>query len=204
MTSILLHDVKEQAERMDPTHLLESLEMIASSGDLLRSVVDDVLDYSKLSAGKMEINTETIQLYETADRVVRAIDIKGKHKNVKVRSDWSHNLPCFAQTDGRRLQMILFNVLGNAVKFSPSNSVIDFRVSLQNGGDQDHDDKKQYLQFVVKDYGKGIPEEERPHIFEPFRQVNRGESESEFGGTGLGLSICQKIIDRKIHHYFLP
>ena len=137
---------------------------------------------------------------------MQAIEIKGRAQHIVVRSHYAQNVPEWTQTDGRRLQMILFNVLGNAVKFSPSDSFIDFYISLVAGDKDNHSDTvtdtkkrkkgrmnwkedkhhQQYLQIVVKDCGKGIPAEECPHISNHFVRCTARKRNPSMGEQGLG------------------
>lgn len=102
--------------------------MIVKSGELLATVVNDVLDYSKLESGNVEIDIQRSNLQETLHAVVHSISMKAKSKNIALRTKLDPLLPEFIRTDGRRLQQVLFNLLGNAVKFSEEGSVVELNV----------------------------------------------------------------------------
>jgi len=164
----------------------ESIDMIVNSGQLLRTIVDDILDYSKLESGNAETLIQRVNLQETLDAVVHLIK-KNKvtnEKQLKLRANYDLFLPQFVNTDSRRIQQILFNLLGNAIKFSKERQTVEFGVEILDS---------RVLRFTVKDYGKGIEEKDYKKIFEPFRQTNTGLTNTE-GGTGLGLAITKKLV----------
>ena len=101
-----------------PNELKDSVRMIVESGDLLCAVVNDVLDYSRLESGNVDIEIDQIDLSQTLSTVVDTIRCKGNEKSVTVQTHFAANLPQFVHTDGRRLQQILYNLMGNALKFS--------------------------------------------------------------------------------------
>uniref|UniRef100_A0A7S2YGA6 Histidine kinase n=1 Tax=Entomoneis paludosa TaxID=265537 RepID=A0A7S2YGA6_9STRA len=183
----------------------EAVRMIVSSGDLLLTVVNDVLDYSKLESGNVEIEIQRASLQETLNALVHSISMKAQSKNISLRTLFDIILPEFLRTDSRRVQQILYNLLGNAVKFSNEGSVVDLRVGLSDGTAPEHayspsphsipqtPNKTDYIRFAVKDYGKGIANTDYQRIFEPFRQATY-ETEQVYGGTGLGLAITAKLV----------
>ena len=116
----------------------DSLKMIVSSGDLLLAVVNDVLDYSKLESGNLEITTKQSSLQEALDAVVHSISQKARSKNLKVETFYGLDLPEFIDTDSRRLQQILYNLLGNATKFSKDGGTIELHVNLLEHGSLDY------------------------------------------------------------------
>jgi signal transduction histidine kinase/ActR/RegA family two-component response regulator len=175
---------------MDATQQ-DFVRMINSSGDLLCSVVNDVLDYSRLESGNVEINIQRTNLRETMDTVVKSIEIKGGERNLLVRTLLDTRLPVFVDTDGSRLQQILYNLLGNAIKFSKDGGIIDLSVMMCT---EKTSPGEKLLRFVVKDHGKGIEKKDIEKIFLPFDQ---GSSDTErlYGGTGLGLAITKKLVN---------
>ena len=189
MSSLLLDD----ADDMDPMHA-DSIRMINTSGDLLKAVVDDVLDYAKLESGSFEVDIKPTNLQETLASVVHSISQKVQEKNIRLRTHFSARLPLELETDSRRLQQVLFNLLGNAGKFSKPDSVIDLSVTLMNDQHVASPTGK-VIRFAVKDYGKGIDKADWKTIFEPFSQASK-ETQNVYGGTGLGLSITSKLVHR--------
>jgi len=198
----------------------ESVKMINSSGDLLLSVVNDVLDYSKLQSGNMGMHVDRCNLQEILDTVVYSLQVKDPSKGIQIVPHYDPALGPYIRTDSRRLTQILFNLLGNAQKFSRPNGVVELHVSVsklstyqalqQQQRHQENtksftphrrlvapnvSDEDRILSFVVKDYGNGIHESEYEDIFTPFRQAQMETVEALAGGTGLGLSIVAKLVN---------
>jgi len=196
MSSLLLEDT--DGPSMDPMHA-DSIRMINTSGELLRAVVDDVLDYAKLESGSFEVDVKSTKLQDTLDSVLYSISQKVQDKNIRVRTHFSPTVPEYIETDSRRLQQVLFNLLGNAGKFSKADSVIDLSVSLVEGSPERKLAVKgregDLIRFSVRDYGKGIEKKDFKSIFQPFSQASK-ETQNIYGGTGLGLSITSKLVNR--------
>ena len=184
MSSLLLQTELDQEQE-------ESVRMIISSGDLLRGVVDDVLDYSKLESGKVELVVEDTNLRQTCSTVVKSIQLKGRCKNLNVTSNYRSAVPEIYRTDSRRLQQVLYNLLGNALKFSDNGGQIDLTVYVCD--ETPHPRSQRHLCFSVTDHGKGIKQDDINRIFEPFHQGS-SVNEELHGGTGLGLAITSKIV----------
>ncbi|OEU22221.1 two-component system sensory kinase [Fragilariopsis cylindrus CCMP1102] len=189
MSSLLLED---DGPSMDPMHA-DSIRMINTSGELLSAVVDDVLDYAKLESGSFEVDIGLTKLQDTLDSVLYSITQKMQEKNIRIRTHFSPTVPLYLETDSRRLQQVLFNLLGNAGKFSKIDSVIDLSVSLVKA--YRDDENNDTIRFSVKDYGKGIDKKDFETIFQPFSQASK-ETQNVYGGTGLGLSITSKLVHR--------
>ncbi len=189
MSSLLLED--SAGPSMDPMHA-DSIRMINTSGELLRAVVDDVLDYAKLESGSFEVDIKSTKLQETLDSVLYSISQKVQDKNIRVRTHFSPTVPEYIETDSRRLQQVLFNLLGNAGKFSKKDSVIDLSVGLVKATSPSGRD---VIRFSIRDYGKGIEKKDFETIFQPFSQASK-ETQNIYGGTGLGLSITSKLVKR--------
>ncbi|CAB9514169.1 sensor kinase/phosphatase LuxQ [Seminavis robusta] len=180
----------------DPDHppeTREALEMITTSADLLLAVVDDVLDFSKLSTednGIVKTQIRPIQLKQHLRAVVAAVRTQAQKAGLQLRCRHHPNVPEVLETDGRRLHQILFNLLGNAVKFGVTGEYLDLTVSLVV--QQEGNSKREFVQFSIMDYGKGIAKEEQQKIFEPFQQA--ATNEPAHGGTGLGLAVVSKLL----------
>jgi hypothetical protein len=142
----------------DDEGMRESIEMITGSGDLLLAVVDDVLDYSKLAAGKVETRIEPTKLSLAVKTVETSIRIKAKSNELEFRTSMSPDLPEYIVTDGRRLQQILYNLLGNAIKFGSEGKFVDFTISVQRDAQGD------FVKFAIKDYGNGIAPNEMQNM----------------------------------------
>ena len=166
--------------------------MISTSGDLLSTVVDDVLDYSKIESGDFTLNIQNdVDLQLTLDSVTTAIQMKADQtgRGLWIRSYIGTTVPQYLDTDKQRLSQILYNLLGNSVKFSKQNGYIDLKCEIVRVHGQ------RWIRFQVKDYGKGIAEENYVKIFQPFQQVT-DSSEDSLGGTGLGLPITVMLVEK--------
>ena len=179
---------------------LESLRMITRSGDVLVSVVNDVLDYSRLESGHIEIVMEPTNLNGVVEIVLQSIYAKASLRQITIANHLSPDLPSLINTDGSRLQQILYNLLSNAVKFSPEGGTVEFKVdlldvpttviprtSLSDLGEVDEYDTM--VSISIKDYGPGISPDDLERIFRPFHQDGRLH-----GGTGLGLAITSNLV----------
>jgi CheY-like chemotaxis protein len=166
------------------TEQLESVQMIISSGHLLACVVNDVLDFSSLQSGNLPIVISPTSLSDTINTVVKAMEVKARSRSIQISTHLDSSLPETMLADGSRLQQILYNLLGNAVKFSKVKGDIDFNISAYEGN----------IRFAVKDYGRGIKQDDLAKIFEPFNQGSEGIMKV-YGGTGLGLAITLKLVE---------
>ncbi len=163
---------------------IESAKVIQSSGSSLLSLIDEILDLSKIEAGKMELEYEHVALTDLRNDLLNLflpiVDEKGLALTVEI----DEGMPGYVETDKLRVEQVLRNLLSNAIKFTPKGNV-----ALSISQKQDNPD---YLQFVVKDTGIGISPENQRIIFEAFQQAD-GSTRRKFGGTGLGLSISREI-----------
>eukprot|EP00522_Entomoneis_paludosa_P017510 CAMPEP_0172454134 /NCGR_PEP_ID=MMETSP1065-20121228/11206_1 /TAXON_ID=265537 /ORGANISM="Amphiprora paludosa, Strain CCMP125" /LENGTH=774 /DNA_ID=CAMNT_0013206413 /DNA_START=1 /DNA_END=2325 /DNA_ORIENTATION=+ len=173
----------------------DSLRMIVRSGDLLLSVVNDVLDYSRLESGNIDINEEPTDIKSVFHLVHRTMATKASARGVRINKSFDR-LPSLIKTDGSRIQQILYNLLGNAVKFSRESGSVEFDVKLLDNTQANKDHftaADQVIRISVKDYGKGIAASDLANIFEPFNQGSNGTARA-YGGTGLGLAICANLV----------
>lgn len=174
---------------------LESVSIIQSSGEDLLKLIDDILDLSKIEAGRMTINIEDVILSEVTDFV----DSNFKHitgdKGLELTVTIEKEMPRSIRTDRQRLDQIMKNLMSNAIKFTEKGSIkVDFHkpapdVDLSRSGL----DIQKSIAVSVIDTGIGIPEERRSEIFEAFQQVD-GSTSRKYGGTGLGLSISRELV----------
>lgn len=189
-----------------PPMQAEAMQMIMSSGELLLTIVNDVLDYSKLESGNVDIVVKRSNLSEALSASVHSMNLKGESSNVKVKTFYDASVPEFIDTDVRRLSQILYNLLGNAFKFSRPGYDVEFSVSVcaaeeeavesTSSSNPKYSPPRVYkgqplplltgevLRFLVKDYGRGIKQEDFPKIFQPFLQADQN-TEALYGGTGL-------------------
>ncbi|WP_175772032.1 ATP-binding protein [Paraburkholderia phenazinium] len=165
----------------------EMLSMIHESAGALLQILDDLLDYSKIEAGRLSIESEPIDLRELVDNAVGLLAGRAHEKGLKVRVDIAPEVAASLRGDSVRLRQILFNLLGNAIKFTLAGEV-DVRVGVVEQTQQ-----SQTLEMSVEDTGIGIAPEVQARLFEPFVQAESSTTR-RFGGTGLGLTICRKLI----------
>ena len=172
--------------RIDPKHL-SFLHHILASGQHLLSIINDILDLSKIEAGKMEIYPEFFSLGPVVESVCHLM--RGMTKATpRFITDIPDDLPQI-ETDMAKFKQVLFNLLSNAVKFSPNDQAITIRARFI--GSEDHDGE---IVISVEDHGIGIDPKNHGVIFEEFRQVD-ASVKREFGGTGLGLALVRKFIE---------
>lgn len=162
----------------------ERLEVVLKSGKRLMNLINDILDLSKIEAGKMEIREEEILLEELIEDVASTIQPLVYEKGLRFTVNRKCDTRIIVTTDKGRVTQVLINLLGNAVKFTDKGN-IELSVAMTDDN---------YLVFSVSDTGIGIPEDAQKIIFEEFRQVD-GSTTRRYSGTGLGLAISKKIID---------
>lgn len=179
------------AELMSYTPINEKQEQyintIQSSGELLLSLINDVLDFSKMESGEFEFESIPVVLNGLAEEVMNLLNSKSHEKNVELVVRIPQNVPLAVTSDPVRLRQILINLIGNAIKFTKDGHVLLNIEKVSQKNDM------VVLKFEVKDTGVGIPEDKLPIIFEQFCQADSSTTR-EFGGTGLGLTICKKLI----------
>lgn len=162
---------------------IEFAKVIQSSGNSLLGLIDEILDLSKIEAGKMELEFLDVSTKEITDNLSNLFSIVAKEKKIDFEII-SKEAPLVIKTDKMRLEQILKNLISNAIKFTEKGSVsLEIKVN-------DDDDK--IICFIVKDTGIGIPLDKQPLIFEAFQQAD-GSTKRKYGGTGLGLSISREL-----------
>ena len=169
--------------------LKDNVNQIESSSQHLLSLLNDILDISKIEAGKIELIDEIMDIYKAAGTVETMVRPKCDEKNIAFRVRYDDFSPSTFKIDSLRLRQVLINLLGNAVKFTPDFGSIEFRI--QN---LDRKGGRTFARFSVKDTGIGISKDAEEAIFQPFEQES-GSITKQYGGTGLGLAISQKIVE---------
>jgi len=174
----------------------DTVKMIVSSSKLLKQVIDDVLDFSKFISGNAEIDISRTNLQELLSNIIGSMAVSPitERKNICLRSFYDPLVPQYIETDGRRLQQIMYNLLSNAVKFSKENCNVDISVGIDYDDHNAKKESKPKLSLHVTDYGKGIDESEFDKIFQPFAQTMAGVQNVD-GGTGLGLAITKQLVE---------
>ena len=162
------------------------LENIVLSGHHLLGVINDILDISKISTGKLELHSENFDLRNAISSVTAIVAPLALQKNLALSNEIDEDLPVLVYGDQVRIKQCLMNYLSNAVKFTDQGSVL-----LRAGKLCDGDDGVR-IRFLVEDTGIGIPAGDRERLFADFEQVDNSRTRS-FGGTGLGLAITRKL-----------
>jgi PAS domain S-box-containing protein len=165
----------------------ETISMVKFSAESLLGIVNDVLDFSKLEAGKLELDPVVFYLRELPAECVGLLEVLAHRKGLRLVLNLAPDLPCLAIGDPMRLRQILLNLLSNAIKFTPKGEVrLSAVILAREGLDLE-------VQFTVSDTGVGIPEEKQRVIFERFSQADASTTR-QFGGTGLGLAIASRLV----------
>jgi chemotaxis family two-component system sensor kinase Cph1 len=165
------------------------LKAIASSGKTLLTLINDILDLSKIEAGRLELNPEPVDIRSLVQDIYNTFAYKAERKGLRMTLTIADALPRYLLLDDVRLRQILFNVVGNALKFTKVGQ-IDIRAEMN--ATQPHDPEIE-LKLSVRDTGIGIAPEDQTRIFNVFTQ-SQGQSDRQFGGTGLGLAITRRLV----------
>jgi PAS domain S-box-containing protein len=161
-------------------HLLGIAEQ---SAQRLRSLIDDILDFSRIEAQRVDLEEEEFELRACVREAIDLFVLSARAKNLRLEMQVAPDSPQQVFGDAGRLGQVLINLIGNAVKFTHEGKI---RVDVQPRGE--------YLEFAVADTGIGIPEEKRDRLFQSFSQVDSSFTR-KFGGTGLGLAICKGLVE---------
>jgi len=170
----------------------EYLRMISSSGKALLGTLNDILDYSKVEAGKLELLETEFQLGEMVDTLSVIMGVNAALKDLDLIIGIEPEVPATLRGDAQRLLQVLVNLTGNAIKFTSSGQVVLHIAVASRGFDGDGDLVR--LRFAVRDTGIGIAPERQRSLFSPFTQAEAGIAR-DFGGTGLGLAICRRLVE---------
>jgi two-component system sensor histidine kinase/response regulator len=165
----------------------EYLDTVKLSADSLLSVINDVLDFSKMEAGKSELEVTDFDLRGTLETTLRTLALRADQKGLELLCEVSPDLPRVVKGDPNRLRQIIINLVGNAIKFTAHGEVL---VTVANGPEGTNS----LRHFTVWDTGIGIPPEMHKLIFEPFTQADSTTTRT-YGGTGLGLAISKRLVD---------
>ncbi|HFU74395.1 MAG TPA: PAS domain S-box protein, partial [Helicobacteraceae bacterium] len=159
----------------------ENLKTIHKSGKHLLSIISEILEVAKLQAGKIEITNAAFDIHSFLDNIILVINNRAESKNLEFTYDNYTTIPRFLICDEQRLRQVLFNLLGNAIKFT-QNGGIHLGITYENN----------HIAFAIKDTGTGIKEKDLQVIFKPFEQIK--SSQQHHQGTGLGLAITQELV----------
>lgn len=188
MTDLLLELELESEQR-------KYAEIIRNSADALMSVINDILDYSKIESGKMELEHEPLELQSLVQETFELFTAATLERDLKMEYYIDEELPQIIAGDTTRLRQILINLIGNAVKFTKSGGIYVIINQIYHQGNSLE------IEFVIKDSGIGIPALKMVDLFKPFSQLDSSMAR-KYGGTGLGLAICKTLVELmggKIH-----
>jgi len=174
----------------------EYLQMVHTSGEALLALLDDILDFSKVEAGKIELERVRFSLREVLGDAVKALGLRADKKGLELALHVAPDVPQTVVGDPGRLRQVVVNLVGNAIKFTERGEVVvDVAVADDGPCDGPPPDgpRRVSLRFAVKDTGIGIPPEKQGAVFEAFEQADASTTR-RFGGTGLGLAISTKLV----------
>lgn len=167
-----------------PAEKLDAISVIRRNGEQLSKIIDEILDLSKVEAGKMDFEKADVSVVELVNGVKAFMTLPAKEKGLCLNFRVDGNIPSRISTSATRVQQILINLIGNGIKFSPRGN-IDVSVSY-------HKSSKSLLRFSVKDSGPGLTKKQIENLFQPFTQVDTSMTRKH-GGTGLGLALSRKL-----------
>ena len=180
--------IAQRSDNIDEIH--RNLKRIDAAGQQLLSIINDVLDMSKIEAGKIEIEDKPFELIAMLQNIKSIIGVQAEQKPLHLITDLSPELPEIVSGDETRVSQILINLLSNAIKFTPQDGCVYFTAKMEDAPS----DEYVKLIFIVRDTGIGIAPESLPKLFNNFEQADVGISR-KFGGTGLGLAITKRIAE---------
>ena len=165
----------------------QMLNTIRDSGNSLLTIINDILDFSKMEAGKLEIETLAMSVTDVVEGAAATLGVNAANKGLRLVSHIDPRIPDLVSGDQVRLRQIMFNLIGNAIKFTEAGEVV-VRADLLDGGGET------LIRFSIIDHGIGISEEAQAKLFQAFSQAETSTTR-KFGGTGLGLTICLRLAE---------
>ncbi len=166
------------------TRQQEQVKTIARSGQHLLGLINDILDLSKIEAGRLSLNLSDLNVHSMLDDLNKMFSLRAEAKGLRMQLVYESTIPVWAHGDDGKLRQVLMNLLGNALKFTPADGVITLRAGVL---------REDWVWFEVEDTGTGINEADQALLFQPFQQAEAGRKSG--GGTGLGLNISQRLLD---------
>jgi PAS domain S-box-containing protein len=166
---------------------VDDLNILKFSGENLLNIINDILDFTKIETGNLQLEQVPFSLHGLANDIVNSLLVNARKNRNQLLLTFDERIPAQILGDKTRLYQILMNLLGNAIKFT-DQGIIELQILLEENHDQ-----HVLIQFKVKDNGIGIPEDKQSYIFESFTQAKTDISR-KYGGTGLGLAITKKLL----------
>lgn len=164
---------------------------VLQSADTLLSLINDILDFSKIEAGKLDLEAVLFNLRDLVEEVVDVMSVRAQEKDIELVVRYVPGAPEAITADSVRIRQMLFNLIGNAIKFTEEGQIVVTVDTIDAKGLADDEVK---LKITVADSGIGIPQEKMAAIFQRFAQAD-GSTTRKFGGTGLGLAICKQLAE---------
>jgi CheY-like chemotaxis protein/HPt (histidine-containing phosphotransfer) domain-containing protein len=180
MTELLLDTELTSSQR-------DSLKMVRESGDSLLTLLNDILDFSKIEAGKLSLESRPFAIRDVLGDAMKSLSFRAQGKALELACRIRPDVPGMITGDAVRLRQVIFNLVGNAIKFTSQGEVV-LEVSCEAVANQ-----HALLHFCVSDTGIGIPSNKLNQIFQPFEQADSSTTR-KFGGTGLGLAISSRLV----------
>ncbi len=186
MTRLLLDSLLSADQR-------QKLEVVHDSGEALLAILNDILDFSRLEAGRVDLERTDFDLARVVTSTVSLMASRAEQKRLALEVDFAPGVPRMLVGDPGRLRQVLLNLVGNAVKFTDRGEV---RVCVEPFGGEElgGEDSEVLLRFSIIDSGIGIPPQVRSRLFQSFTQADASISR-RFGGSGLGLAICKRLVE---------
>jgi PAS domain S-box-containing protein len=181
MTDLLLETGLDAEQR-------ECASLVKASADSLLTIINDILDFSKIEAGRLELESFEFNLRDCITLIVRTLSLRTQQAGLELTCNIHPEVPERVVGDLNRLRQILFNLIGNSIKFTERGQV-GLRIAVDSGTPEDL-----RLHFVVTDTGVGIAPEKQKLVFKAFSQADSSTAR-KFGGTGLGLTICSRLVE---------
>jgi|GEM_PF-2886780 len=171
------------------TEQRESVDLIYSSGEHLLAVIDDILDFTKVEAGLLELDEQVFDLRRITEEALDLVAVKAAEKGLELACEFAPDVPERVKSDRVRVRQVLVNYLSNAMKFTPHGEVVVSVSATPLEAD------RHKISMAVRDSGIGIPADRLDRLFKTFSQVDASTTR-QFGGTGLGLAICKRLAER--------
>jgi signal transduction histidine kinase/DNA-binding response OmpR family regulator len=188
MTELLLETDLDDEQR-------EYLMLVQTSGDLLLAVINDVLDFSRIEAGRLDLDVIEFSLRGCVETTLKTMALRAEEKDLELMCDVAADVPDAVIGDPTRLRQVLSNLIGNAIKFTDHGEiVVSVRAGDETGVPDEVGSGRTRLEFAVADTGIGIAAEKTATIFEPFRQADSSTTR-KYGGSGLGLAISKRLTE---------
>jgi signal transduction histidine kinase len=172
------------------------LQTMHRSAEALLALVNDILDFSKIEAGKMTLETADVHLRPLIDDVITLVSESAKKKDLVLTVELAPDVPELLRGDPVRLRQILFNLVGNAIKFTESGEV---RVAVERCPSPAHLPDSVLIGWRITDTGIGMSEDQQAKLFQAYAQAEASTAR-KFGGTGLGLMICRQLVELMGYH----